>query len=110
MKRNCTIEQAGQAIGRHQLVRSGDVSLCSCGSWFNSIAKFNEHQRQAVEKELSTYKPRRRAITTELLQSIADTYNAAPARGRGPAVAELLGCTPQSATYYVTLARRAGLL
>jgi len=109
-KRNCTIEAAVAALAGHSLVGAQDaILLCACGSWFRTEEGFSEHQRAAVRAELTAYKTYA-PLTQEKLKKIAAAYNSAAPRHRGAAVAALLGCSTQSATYYVHLARKAGLL
>lgn len=109
-KRNCTIEQAAAVVQRHSLFKSTDeVTLCACGAWVSAPEEFTAHLVAALHAELAAYRPYR-AITTELLEQVADAYRSAPARGRNAAVGELLGCSTQSASYYVSRARQVGLL
>lgn len=109
-KRNCTIAAAVAALAGHRLIsaRQGMV-VCGCGSWFRTPEAFSDHQGAAISDELTTYKTYT-PLTDERLGQIAAAYRAAAPRQRGAAVAAVLGCSAQSATYYVHLARRAGLL
>ncbi len=109
-KRNCTIEAAVAALAGHRLVSAQQgIVLCACGSWFPTPESFSDHQAAALNAELSAYKTYA-PLTNEKLQKIAAAYRCAAPRLRGAAVAALLGCSTQSATYYVHLARKAGFL
>lgn len=109
-KQNCTIDRAVEALAGHRLVSAQQSAvLCSCGSWFKTSDKFSDHQGESIRAELSAVKPRA-PITTETLEAVAAAYAAAPPRRRGAAAGAVLGCSAQSATYYVHLARTAGLL
>jgi len=109
-KRNTTVDAAVAAISRHALVRAAeDTVLCSCGSWFSAADGFTRHQTQSMRSELAAYRTRR-PVTGELLEQVAEAFQSAPDRQRQAAVAALLGCSTQSASYYVHRARQEGLI
>ncbi len=62
-----------------------------------------------MREELAAYKTYR-PITTELLEKVAAAYSAAAPRRRNAAVGDVIGCSVQSASFYVHAARKAGLL
>ncbi|MFN8090484.1 MAG: hypothetical protein U0R81_16210 [Mycobacterium sp.] len=109
-KRNCTIDAAVAALAGHRLVSAQQgIVLCGCGSWFRSPDAFSDHQGEAIRDELAAYKTYT-PLTAEVVQRIAAAYTGAAPRRRSAAVAGVLGCSTQSATYYVHLARKAGYL
>jgi hypothetical protein len=109
-KKNCTIDRAVAALAGHRLVSAQPgVILCSCGSWLTTPDNFSDHQGEAIRADLSAVKPRE-PITTEKLEEVAAAYAAAPPRRRGAAAGAVLGCSAASASYYVFLARKEGLL
>ncbi len=109
-KRNCTIDAAVATLAGHRLIsaRQGMV-VCGCGSWFRTPEAFSDHQGGSLREELAAYKAYA-PLTSAKLEQIAAAYTDAAPRQRGAAVAAVLGCSTQSATYYVHLARRAGFL
>lgn len=109
-RRNTTVDAAVGAVARHALVRADEgMVVCSCGARFPAVEGFTDHQTACVRGELAATKGRR-PVTDELLVEVAEVFQAAPPRKRHAAVADLLGCSSQSASFYVYRARRAGLL
>jgi len=109
-KQNTTVDDAVTAALRHTLSRVvQDILLCSCGAWFDAAQDYSQHESQSMRAELTAYKSRE-PITDALLQQVAAAYTAAPPRRRQAAVAALIGCSRQSASFYVHCTRQAGLI